>query len=308
MQSHNVTMKRLLILAASVILLTFTVVAQELDCDIVLDMQTLSAEARDNLVDFESQLEQYMNTYRWTKDGIEGGERIKCTINITFQGSQGDNQYAAQTFIGSQRPVYKGGRGSAVIRIKDVSWSFQYIRSQSLTHDENRFDPLLSFLDFYAYLILGYDFDTYKFGDGTQFFQKALEIVNKARSSAGAGKGWEPATRGAYSRSQIVEELLNPKYQDLREAVYRYHYRGLDLLYKDPVKARKNILSALEKIGKLRDKINEPSLVVKTFFETKYQEIAQTFMAEADLSVFTKLIAIDPSHQTDYEQARDKRQ
>ncbi|HTK81770.1 MAG TPA: DUF4835 family protein [Bacteroidota bacterium] len=301
-------MTRLALLALFLFLFSFVAFTQELDCDITLDMQGLpSSEARDNLVDFISQLKTYMNTQRWTKDGIEGDEKIRCTINIQFQGSPGDNQYAAKAFIGSQRPVFKAGRSTAVTRILDDKWTFQYIRGQSLTHDEYRFDALLSFMDFYAYVILGYDFDSYKSGDGTQFFQKAMDIVNKARSSAGAGNGWDVATRGAYSRAQLIEELLNPKYQDLREASFKYHYRGLDLLYKDPVKGRKVMLTALEKVGKLRDKVNEPSLVMKIFFDTKYQEIAETFSVDTTPGVFEKLIAIDPSHQHDYEVARDRR-
>ncbi len=59
----------------------------------------------------------------------------------------------------------------------------------------------------------------------------------------------------------------------VREAMYRYHYFGLDLYQRDSVKARKNIFSALESIAKFRKKINQPSYFAKTFFETKYLEI-----------------------------------
>jgi len=302
-------MKRSIHFIACVLFLSLTTAAQELDCEIALDVTSFSlpAEARDNLIDFANQVKQYMNSHRWTKDGIEGDEKIKCRIDITILGSPTDNHYSAKAQIGSQRPIFKSERSTAVTRIVDDKWDFQYIRNQSLTHDENRFEPLLSFLDFYAYIILGYDFDTYKSGDGTQYFQKALEIVNPARGAANAGKGWEPSTRGQYSRAQLIDELLNPKYRDLREAVYRYHYRGLDLLYKDQEKARKTILSALEKIRKLQEKINESSVLVRLFFDTKYLEIAETFVNDPDLSVFTKLIKIDPSHQKNYEEKRDMR-
>ena len=174
-----------------------------------------------------------------------------------------------------------------------------------MNHDESRFDPLMSLLDFYAYVILGYDFDTYKAGDGTQFFQKAGEILNKARNTGG-GKGWDLPTQAAYSRAGLIDELVTPKYYDIREASFRYHYRGLDLLYKDDAKARKAIFSALEKISNLQAKINQRSLLIRLFFETKYLEISEVFQRDPDLTVYTRLSKIDPAHQTSYEEYSKK--
>ena len=85
--------------------------------------------------------------------------------------------------------VHKAGRNSGVIRILDDKWEFDYVRSQSLIHDEFRFDALLSFIDFYAYVVLGFDFDSYKAFDGTLYFEKAVDIVNKSRGAA-SGTGW----------------------------------------------------------------------------------------------------------------------
>lgn len=303
-------MNRILVLIGSCFFLSIIVSAQEIECDVTIDAQSsagLSSEARENIVDLVPQLEQYINNYRWTREGIEGGERIRCRMELTLSSQSGDNHYKAQIVLSSQRPIYKAGRTTSILRIRDLSWDFQYIRSQTLTHDEYRFDPLLSLIDFYAFMILGCDFDTYKTGDGTPYFQKALEIVNKARTSAAAGTGWEPSTRGDYSRAQLIEELLNPKYHDLREAVFRYHYRGLDLLHKDQVKARKNMLSALEKVGNLREKINSTSLAIRLFFEAKNLEIAEVFSHDPDPGITAKLTRIDPSHRQAYEESRDKR-
>ena len=280
-----------------------TLQAQEIDCTITFtNLETLPAEARDNLVDFISQIEQYVDSYKWTNEDL-GEEKIKCAINISFAGAPKENRYSAQAFIGSQRPIYKSGRNTAVIRILDDKWDFEYTRYQSLTHDEYRFDALLSFLDYYMYMIIGYDFDSYKSGTGTPYFQKALEIVNKSR---GTGKGWEISQQSTYSRGQLVDELLNPKFRDLRDAIYRYHYRGLDLLQSDSEKARKNIFSALVKVGKLQEKINQRSLAIKVFFDTKYLEIAETFQKHSDLTIYMQLTEIDPAHKKTYDEYSKK--
>jgi len=293
-----------------VLLLPASLAAQEIDCEVTLHTDALSAEAKDNLVDFVSQVKQYLNGFRWTQEEF-GTEKIKCNLEISFQGVNNDNHFIAQAFIGSQRPIFKAGRNTAVLRIKDDKWEFDYVRFQSLSHSEYRFDPLLSFLDFYVYLILGYDADsykdTYKSGKGREYFQKAMEIVNRARGSGAAAKGWDVSSQNTYSRAQLIEELVNPKFQVVREAVYEYHYRGLDNLYKDEAKARKNILASLEKISKFQTKINQRTVIIRTFFDTKYLEITDVFATDPDLGVYDKLGQFDQVHLQNYEEAKKKR-
>lgn len=304
-EQMETTMKAACIIVIALLAVPYHAVTQEIDCDVTVNTQQLSAEARENLVDFEQQIEQYINAFRWTKEDV-GIIKIKLTIDIQFQASR-DNRYFAQAFLGSLRPIHKSERNTAVIRIIDDKWEFDYVRSQPLSHNEFRFDPLLSLLDFYVYLILGYDFDTYGSMDGTPYFQKAFDIVNKARGSSAAGKGWETEGQGIYQRGQLVDELLNAKYRDLREATYKYHYKGLDNLSRDAVRARQLMLSSLEKIGKLREKINQRSLSIKLFFETKYLEIAESFLGDPDRTIYQRLNRIDPAHQKAYEDYSQKR-
>jgi hypothetical protein len=297
-------MQRFFILPILVVLLSLSSsLAQEFDCDVSINTQQLSNEARDNLSDFAQQLKNYINNYKWTKEDF-GQDKIKCTLEIHFQGSQGSNHFIAQLFIGSQRPIHKLNKNTAVLRLKDDNWEFDYVRSQPMQHENFQFDPLVSFIDYYCYLILGCDTDTWGSSEGTPYLEKAMEIVNKARSAGNAGQGWDVVAQNAYSRGQFVDELLNTKFQPFREAVYRYHYWGLDQLFRYPEKGKKTILAALEMIGNLQQKINQPSLIIRTFFETKYLEIADTFTGYTDMDVFQRLIVVDPSHKQAYEKAR----
>jgi hypothetical protein len=300
-------MNRWIIIAVSFLFIITPIVAQEIDCDVTINMEKLTTEARENLSDFLPQVKEYINGNRWTPEGL-GGEKIRCTINISFQGAPRDNHFVVQAFIGSQRPIFQLGQNTAMLRILDDKWEFDYIRNQPLIHNDLRFDPLLSFLDYYINIILGYDFESYKAGDGTKYFQKALEITNKARGYGGAGSGWDIGSQNTYTRGQFVDELLNSKFFDFREAVYKYHYKGLDLLAKDEARARKNMFAALEKIGKLKERINQNSFIIRTFFDTKYKEIAHNFTNDADKDIFAKLSRIDPSHKQDYDTAaKDQR-
>ena len=256
-------MKTLLLAAAAVLFFLQSSIAQEIQCTVTANLDALNGESRENLVDFVSNVEQYINTYRWTGEDL-GGEKIACALNIQFQASPKDGRYTVQAFVGSQRKIFKSDRSTALIRILDDKWQFDYLRNQPLTHTEGRFDPLTSFLDYYINMIIGYDFDSYKAGDGTPYFQRAADIVSKGRNG---GTGWDVATTTAFSRAQFSDEILNPQFREFREAVEAYHYRGLDLMYKDDRKAKKNILDALEKIDKLQKKINQKSQLLKIFLK-----------------------------------------
>ncbi|HUL43032.1 MAG TPA: DUF4835 family protein [Bacteroidota bacterium] len=285
------------------------VLSQELDCDVTITTSQLTTEAKENLANFESQVKDYFNGYRWTKDDF-GNDKIHCSINIAFLGMTSPNHYVAKAFIGSQRPVFKMNQNTAVLRILDDKWEFDYTRTQAMTHVDSHFDPLLSFFDFYAYIILGYDADTYKDthegGKATEYFQKAKDITNRAIGSGQIGSGWDVTSQSTYTRGQLIEELTNPKFQPVRDEIYRYHYHGLDLYYKDEGKARSNIFSAIEKLAKFQKKVNQPVLLVRTFFDTKYLEIADKFTGDQEEGIFDKLEQIDPMHIQTYENLKSK--
>lgn len=296
-------------LFTALLLLTFTVFfpnytpAQEFDCEITVNYESIPTSHRDYLVEFADVVKKYINNHRWTEDEF-GDERIRCTLHIFFLSVTGDNRYSAQVFIGSQRPIYGTERSTGVVRIFDDKWDFAYTKNQPLYHNLFQFDPLATFLDFYAYVILGYDYDSYESMKGTPFFQKALDIVRLGQSSGGS-RGWERTASSVYSRAGLVDELLSAKFPMFREALYRYHSEGLDLSKSDPVEAQVNIAGVIEDLVKFKKQLNERSLALKIFFDTKYQEIAEALIGYPDKKLFDRLGEIDPTHQSTYEEYKD---
>lgn len=276
--------------------------AQELECTVTINTELLTSEARENLNDFVAQVQNYINSYRWTDEDL-GGEKIAFTINISFQGSPQPNRYTAQAYIGSQRKIFGLDKNTALLRVIDEKWEFMYQPNQQILHDESLFDPLASFLDYYCYLVVGLDFESYEPRAGLPYLEQAMNVVNIAASG---GKGWEIGSPTAYSRGTFIDELLSPKYEEVRMAIYRYHYFGLDRLYYNEEKAKKTILSALQRIGNVVVQTNQPSQLIKIFFDAKYLEIAETFRGWPDSDVWDTLIQIDPAHRQTYEDARSR--
>jgi hypothetical protein len=276
--------------------------AQRLQCTIEVNTEAVAATHKDKLVDFASDLTNYMNGYDWGSEAVD--QPIVCAMNIFVNGVRGENEYVAQVFIGSQRPVFGARRNSAVVRLFDGTWEFTYIRNRPLNRSPYQFEDLTSFLDFYAYMILGYDFDTYGPAEGGPFFQKASDIASLGRSSGRAG--WEQKP-GSFTRAQLVEEILNPRNAPARKAMFSYHYAGLDSLAINPPRAYRNILAALEIIGTASRQAGAREVFIKSFFDAKHLEIAETFANHPDPGVFDRLAAIDENHRSTYEEAHKKR-
>ena len=275
---------------------------QELDCTVRVNYESIPTANKDLLLNFESEVRDYINNFRWGNDNLE--ERITCTFDINIQSVIGQDRYSAQVFIGSSRPIYNGTQNSAVVRLLDDAWEFTYVRGRPMNHSPYTFNDLASFLDFYAYMILGFDYDTYDNLNGTPFFQKASDIVNLARGTG--GRGWQQAKSG-YSRLQIIEEIMNAKFAPVRSASFKYHFAGLDSLATSRTRAYENIIDAIMMIDEVKRTADPRNQIIKLFFDTKFREIAELFLDYSDPAIYLNLAQVDPSHQTIYEEYMRKR-
>jgi hypothetical protein len=286
------------------LLLTIPVVllGQELNCKVTINTESIPSAQRDYLRNFSADVEHYLNGTKFTSEDLSG-ERIQCSFDIYFKTVTGDNSYLAQVFIGSQRPIYKGmdptDRVTPILRIIDPSWQFIYSPGQRMVHDDFSYDPLTDFLDFYAYLIIGFDLDTYEPMSGSQCFKKALS-TDQLASATPQGADWSPSS-ASYSRYGIVDELNSVKYTTFRSAFNNYHFDGIDLLATDPSTALKNILNALETINNLRRQY-QTSVLIKQFYEAKYMEIAEAFHSYPERDIYDKLSAFDEEHRSTYQE------
>jgi hypothetical protein len=59
---------------------------------------------------------------------------------------------------------------------------------------------------------------------------------------------------------------------------------------------------AIEDIGAFKNKLNTSSIIIRSFFDLRYQEIAEFFKDCPDKSVYPKLVKIDKTHYKAYEE------
>ncbi len=285
------------------ILITDIHFAQELDCKVIINYESLSVENRELLVGFGQAVETYMNMTRFTDEEWQG-YKIPCTINIFFTSASSDINYTAQAVVVSQRPIYNTINSSSMLTVNDNSWSFTYEKGQSLYGNRSTFDPLTSFLDYYANVIIGFDMDSYLELGGTPFFSKAFDIVNLGNSSSFPA-GWQSSSAN-YSRWGLVSDLLNEKFRPFREAFYNYHYNGLDIFLENRNVALGQMLGLVSALDEMRTKVDMNTVLIKAFFDAKYGEIADYLKYADDPEIYTTLKKIDPRHISKYDEVLNK--
>jgi hypothetical protein len=293
-----------LVAVVSTLALPFSsTLAQELDASVIVNYEAVASTNKDLLRDFESDIRNYLNNFKWGSDNLD--EKVKCTFNIFIKSAISEERYSAQIFVGSQRKLYGSEKSATVLRILDETWDFTYVKNRPINRNVYTFNDLASVLDFYAYVIIGFDYDTYERLSGKPFLQRAADVASLGRSSG--QKGWLPSKSG-YSRVQFIDELNDSKFAPVRTASYIYYFTGMDSLAVNRPRAWKNILGALDMIAKTKAVVDPRNVVIKSFFDSNYMELAGTFLTYPDPAVYIKLSSIDPSHQKTYEEYRAKRQ
>lgn len=276
--------------------------AQELNCRVSINADQVQTSDRRVFEDMETSFSQFLNSRKWTNDAYESFERIKCNITITLQDPKSIGNYEATVQIQSARPVYNTNYESIMLNFADRDWLFEYVESQPLVFNENSFSSnLTSLLAFYAYVILGMDYDSFSELGGTRYYQKALNIVNNAQQANRPGWNALGSTRNRY---WLIENLTNQQMQDIRKGIYKYHRLALDTYDQDKEKSRKQILEALKSLKSVRDTYPN-AILVTAFLDAKSDELINIF-SEGNIQVrkevYDILSAIDPAKSDQFQQ------
>lgn len=277
--------------------------AQEINCKVTVNADQVQSSDRSVFSDMENAFTQFVSNRQWTDDDFDNFEQIRCNMIITLNNTQTSigNFEASGVQIQYARPVYNTNYESILLNFADRDWQFEYVESQPLQFNDNTFDSnLTSILAFYAYIILGLDYDSFSELGGTLYFQKALDVVNNAQQSNRPGWNALGSTRNRY---WLVENFTNSQMVELRKGIYKYHRLALDTFGEDPEKSRRLIVEVLREFQKVRD-IYPNSILIISFLDAKSDELINIF-SEGNLQVrreaYEILIEIDPAKTGEYE-------
>ena len=282
-------------LLASTGFATSPALAQELNCRVNVVANQIETTERRVFDEMQTAFAKFMNDRRWTDETFENQQRIKCDINITLQSQASIGVFSANAQIVLGRPVYYSSYEATLLNFADRDFDFEYTESQPLDFQLNNFlNNITSLLGYYAYMMLGYTYDSFGALAGQPYYEKAWEVVNNSQPSGSSG--WEQF-KSVRNRYWLTENALNKVMEPLRQAIYEYHIQGLDLMAEKPEEGRKNILEALKKIQQV-NQARPRAIMVISFLDAKTDEIVSLF-SQGDLALrreaYSILVEMNPA-------------
>jgi hypothetical protein len=294
-------MKRILIFLVLVIVAHSQLFAQELRCNISISAQKIQGANRTMFETMQSDLYEFMNNRKWTDQKFTMDERIECSFFINLEEQVSSDEFKGSIQVQLRRPVFDSSYETILLNIKDNDFQAKYVEYQTLEFNEtSNKDNLTNILAYYAYIVLGMDYDSFSPLGGTEFFQKAQSIVNNSQNAA--EKGWK-AYESEKNRYWLVENILNKSYAGFRNCTYQYCRQGLDIMADKAPEGRAVIAESLKLIQKVFRA--RPSLfILQVFFDAKSDELVNIFsdsFPDEQNRVSIILNECDPSNGSKYE-------
>ena len=298
-------MKKLILLFLILILSNAnTSLAQELNCQVEINTQQIAATVNKQIFDqMQRAIFEFMNNTKWTNEVYATQEKVECSILIIVKENLGNDEYNGTIQVAVRRPVFKSGYYTQIFNMEDEDFHFKFQQFSQLEFNMNVFQSnLTSILQFYAYVVLATDNDSFAPLGGTQNWQKAQIVVNNSQNSGEAG--WKNPNTGLAQKNRywLVENTLQPIFKGIRDCMYQYCREGLDRMHENPEEARSNILKALELLKPVAAS-RPASNVMQAFFNAKRDEIINIFKGanpEEKTKVLEILQAVDPAGTTRY--------
>ncbi|MEP3389364.1 MAG: DUF4835 family protein [Reichenbachiella sp.] len=269
--------------------------AQELNCQVTVNAVQIETTERQVFQEMEIEFAKFLNDRKWADERFENNERINCGVNITLESQPSLGNFQATVQVIAARPVFNSSYEAVLINFADRDFNFEYTESQPLDFQPTTFmSNITSMLGFYAYMIIANDYDSFEKLGGQRYYEAAWQVVNNAQQSGYTGWDQFNSVRNRY---WLAENSIDQVMEPMREVMYDYHLKGLDLMADDPETARTNIFESLKKVQEV-NRSKPRSILIISFLDAKMDEIVSIF-SDGDLSqrreVYNILKALEPS-------------
>ncbi len=271
--------------------------AQELNCNVEINTFQVQNVNKQVFETLQSAINDYMNTTKFTGAQFNANEKIECKLFFTIK-EQNDTKIAGDLQVQSTRPVYNSTYSSTILNFKDTKIEFEYQENEPLVFNENNMESnLTAILNYYAYLIIALDFDTFGPRGGDPYWERVDQVVRMAQSSGESG--WKQF-EDTKNRAAVLSAFTDPATSALRDMLYNYHRKGLDEMSVSPDKGRSQITQSLDALKAVYD-VAPMSVGLSLFKDAKLDELVNVYTKgtqdERD-RVYELLYGLYPTEQT----------
>ncbi len=273
--------------------------AQELNCRVEVNTSQLEGSNKSVFETLQGAINEYVNTTRWTNAQFSPNERIECTLffNITkYDEAEGRMEGTLQ--VQAIRPVYNSSYTTTLLNFRDTNVNFTYTENEPLVYNEmNMESQLTAILNFYVYLILAVDFDSFSPKGGDPYFERLAMIVQQAQSSGETG--WKQFEDNK-NRAAVLSSFTDPSTRAIRDLYYQYHLQGLDQMSVSPDKGRKTIDTSLDILTDIY-KVAPMSVGLSMFKDAKLDELVNIYSKASQEERQHAYDVLSPLYPTDQE-------
>jgi hypothetical protein len=288
------------LLLLSILLLAGSVRAQELNCKVQINSEQIPGTNKSTIDALQKAISEFVNNRKWTETTYANTERIDCAMNIIIKKLDAD-AFTSEIQVQSRRPVFNSTYNTTLFNFKDISFVFNYKEFDQLEMNENAITSnLTAVLAYYAYIIIGYDMDSYSRLGGTPYFQAAENIVNSAQGADLVGWKAFESTRNRYA---LVNNLMDEAFKKFRNYFYEYHRLGLDEMSSNTANGRARIAEGLP-ILREANRARPSAIIISTFLDAKNDELVNIFSkatTQEKIDAIQILSDVNPTQSVKYE-------
>ncbi len=262
-------MKRSLIAAVLIAFCTSLLHGQELRCTVEINTDAAENAPKETFQRLKEDITSYLNDRVWTNAQFAPNERIDCRMFLTVKSYDGQRA-KGELQVQASRPVFNSDYSTVLLNFKDQKVEFDYRDGDPLTFSDSSWEGnLTGLLNFYAFLILAMDFDSFSPSGGEEYYAKASQVVQMAQSSGEIGWRTFEDTR---NRSAVLNALTDSGTAGLRKLLYAYHRNGLDVMSNSPEKGRAAITESLAALTEVAERA-PMSVGLSLFSDAKLDEL-----------------------------------
>lgn len=267
------TFRHIILIGCILLSLSLNVKGQELNCQVEINADQIQNANKQVFETLKGAINEYMNTTKFSNAQFSANEKIDCRLFFTIK-EYNDNTMIGDLQIQASRPVYNSTYTTTLINFKDTKIEFSYQENEPLIYSENNMESnLTAILNFYAYLIIAVDFDSFALNGGDPYYEKAQNVVQMAQSSGESG--WK-AFEDTKNRPSVLASYTEPNTSIIRTLLYEYHRLGLDEMVLSPDKGRAKISSTLNYLKKIYD-VAPMSVALSIFKDSKLDELVNLY-------------------------------
>jgi hypothetical protein len=295
---------RLAMLAILLLSNIFYAHSQELNCTVEINSSQIEGTDKSVFTTLQESITEYFNTTKWTNTQFSANEKIECRFFMTIKEYDGE-KFTGDIQVQLSRPVYNSNYTTTLLNFKDTKVEFTYQENEPLIFNENAMESnLTAILNFYAYMFLALDFDSFSPNGGQPYYDKAASIVQMAQSSGEVG--WK-AFEDTKNRSAVLSAYTDGNTKGIRTLIYNYHRKGLDEMATSPDKGRAAITESLNEIKKIYD-VAPMSVALSMFKDAKLDELVNVYSKAGSTEkdqVYELLKPIYPTESSRLNQIKD---